>query len=129
MTGQQLVITAVAAPQSYDAGTGGGAGGTGGVTDFRDCHALREAHELEKWGDLDRCPTLMESLEYWRGNEYEQRLLFMARLGQQTVGMCSVTLPLRENYVHGRDHGRRVAGIPPAGLGPSAAGARRGCGG
>lgn len=97
MPGQQLVITAVAVPPSYDAGTGGGAGGTGGVTDFSDCHALRKAHELERWGDLDRCPTLMESLEYWRGNEYEQRLLFMARLGQQTVGMCSVTLPLREN--------------------------------
>jgi len=97
MTGQQLVITAVAVPQSFDAGTGGGAGGTGGVMDFRDCQALREAHELEKWGDLDRCPTAMESLEYWRGNEYEERLLFIARLGQQAVGTCSVTLPLREN--------------------------------
>lgn len=98
MTGQQLVITAVAVPQSFDAGTDDGTGaGTSGARDFHDCHALREAHDLEKWGDLDRCPTPMESLEYWRGNDYEERLLFIARLGQQTVGTCSVTLPLREN--------------------------------
>ncbi|RAX47077.1 GNAT family N-acetyltransferase [Arthrobacter sp. AQ5-06] len=97
MTGQQLIITAVAIPSELDAGTGNSAGGTGCVMDFHECHALREKHELEKWGDLDRCPTAMESLEYWRGNEYEERRLFIARLGQQTVGTCSVTLPLREN--------------------------------
>nr|MDQ5861669.1 GNAT family N-acetyltransferase [Actinomycetota bacterium] len=97
MTGQQLMITAVAIPSALDAGTDQSAGGTGGVMDFRECHALREKHELEKWGDLDRCPTAMESLEYWRGSEYEERRLFIARLGQQTVGTCSVTLPLRDN--------------------------------
>lgn len=97
MTGQQLVITAVAIPPSLDAVTGPGADGIGGVMDFHECHALREKHELEKWGDLDRCPTAMESLEYWRGSEYEERRLYIARLGEQTVGTCSVTLPLREN--------------------------------
>ncbi|WP_248759568.1 GNAT family N-acetyltransferase [Pseudarthrobacter sp. SSS035] len=97
MTGQQLKITAVAIPATLDAGTDQSAAGTGGVMDFHVCHALREKHELEKWGDLDRCPTAMESLEYWRGNEYEERRLFIARLGQETVGTCSVTLPLREN--------------------------------
>ncbi|MHA7299835.1 GNAT family N-acetyltransferase [Pseudarthrobacter sp. MDT1-22] len=97
MTGQQLMITAGAIPSALDAGTDHSAGGTGGVMDFFECHALREKHELEKWGDLDRCPTAMESLEYWRGNEYEERRLFVARLGQETVGTCSVTLPLREN--------------------------------
>lgn len=97
MTGQQLRITAVAIPGTLDAGTNHSAGGTGGVMDFHECHALREKHELDKWGDLDRCPTAMESLEYWRGNKYEDRRLFIARLGQQTVGTCSVTLPLRES--------------------------------
>jgi GNAT superfamily N-acetyltransferase len=97
MTGQQLKITAVAIPAAHDAGTDRSASGTAGVMDFHECHALREKHELEKWGDLDRCPTAMESLEYWRGNEYEERRLFIARLGQQAVGTCSVTLPLREN--------------------------------
>ncbi|MET3140451.1 UNVERIFIED_ORG: GNAT superfamily N-acetyltransferase [Arthrobacter sp. UYEF2] len=97
MTGQQLKITAVAIPAALDAGTDHSAGGTAGVMDFHECHALREKHELDKWGDLDRCPTAMESLEYWRGNQYEDRRLFIARLGQQTVGTCSITLPLREN--------------------------------
>jgi GNAT superfamily N-acetyltransferase len=97
MTGQQLMITAVAIPSALDAGTEQSAGGTDGVMDFHACHALRENHELEKWGDLDRCPTALESLEYWRGNEYEERRRFIARLGQRTVGTCSVTLPLREN--------------------------------
>jgi GNAT superfamily N-acetyltransferase len=81
MTGQQLVISPVT-PDS---------------TDLHEYQALREAIDLEKWGDLDRCPTFPESLEYWRGSEYEERQLFLARLGQETVGACSVTLPLREN--------------------------------
>ncbi|MCU1565395.1 MAG: family N-acetyltransferase [Pseudarthrobacter sp.] len=64
---------------------------------FRECHNLRVAHELAVWGNLDRCPTLPEALEYWRGNEYEERHLYQAKLGRETVGICSVALPLREN--------------------------------
>lgn len=107
MTGQPLVITAVAIPSTPDAGSHQGALGAGdasrvaevagAVSGLPEYQALREAHELEKWGDLDRCPTLSESLEYWRGSDYEDRQLFIARLGQETVGTCSVTLPLREN--------------------------------
>ena len=113
----ELVITAVAVPplphdgrsqdgRSHDGTSDGGisdggwganAAGTGSFSDFRQSHALREAHELEKWGNLDRCTTEPESVEYWRGSEYEERALFLARLGQETVGTCSVTLPLREN--------------------------------
>jgi GNAT superfamily N-acetyltransferase len=86
-----LTITAVEVPP---AGTTSGAGQ---ATEFRECHALRVAHELALWGNLDRCHTLPEALEYWRGNEYEERHLYLARLGTETVGLCSVTLPLREN--------------------------------
>jgi GNAT superfamily N-acetyltransferase len=64
---------------------------------FRECHSLRVAHELALWGNLDRCPTLPEAMEYWRGNDYEERHLYLARLGTEPVGLCSVTLPLREN--------------------------------
>ncbi len=65
--------------------------------DFSACHALRESHELSLWGNLDRCPTLAESLEFWRGNQYEERHLFLARRDGSPAGLCSVTLPLREN--------------------------------
>ncbi|SDT48876.1 Acetyltransferase (GNAT) family protein [Pseudarthrobacter equi] len=65
--------------------------------DFRACHALRETHELSLWGNLDRCPTLAESLEFWRGNQYEERHLFLASRDGSPAGLCSVTLPLREN--------------------------------
>ncbi len=92
-----VAITAVAIPPLSDAVTGDSAAGTESLKDFRDCHALREAHELEKWGNLDRCRTEPEDIEYWGGSEYEDRLLFVARLGQETMGTCSVTLPLREN--------------------------------
>ncbi|MET3719081.1 GNAT family N-acetyltransferase [Arthrobacter sp. UYEF21] len=84
-----LVISAVAVPPLAD--------GTEGFRDFRDCQAMRRGHELETWGDLDRGYTYAEELEHWRGTEYEARRLFVARLGQETVGMCSVTFPLREN--------------------------------
>lgn len=106
MTGQHLVITAVAIPATPDAGThpgarvtgpASGAGNPDSPSDLHAYQAIREAHELEKWGDLDRCPTFSESLEYWRGSDYEERQLFIARLGQETVGACSVTLPLSEN--------------------------------
>lgn len=84
-------------PPTPDAGAYVPDGSPDSAGEFRECHALLEAHELEKWGNLDRCPTLAEDTEYWRGSEYEERHLFIARLGGDTVGMCSVTLPLREN--------------------------------
>lgn len=65
--------------------------------DFDACQALREAIELERWGDLDRCPTHMESLVHWQGTAYEDRRLFLARLDGEPAGTCSVELPLREN--------------------------------
>lgn len=58
---------------------------------------MREQQELALWGNLDRCPTLAEAAEFWRGNAYEERFLFLARLGHKTAGLCSVTLPLRDN--------------------------------
>lgn len=92
-----LAITAVVIPRMSDGGAEPPAGGALRDTDFHDIQALREAHELDKWGNLDRCPTALESLEYWRGNDYEERRLFIARLGRDLVGTCSVTMPLREN--------------------------------
>jgi GNAT superfamily N-acetyltransferase len=92
-----LAITAVVIPPTADGGTEPPAGGTLPGTDFHDIQALREAHELEKWGNLDRCPAAGESLEYWRGTDYVERRLFIARLDREPVGTCSVTLPLREN--------------------------------
>ena len=53
------------------------------------CQALREAHELEMWGNLDRCPTPAEALEFWRGNEYEERQLFRRQAGPGTGGHCA----------------------------------------
>ncbi|MGN7199336.1 GNAT family N-acetyltransferase [Arthrobacter sp. SAFR-044] len=84
-----LVISAVVVPPAADAADG--------YQDFRDCEAMRRAHELDTWGDLDRGYTFAEEVEHWRGTEYEARHLFVGRLGPETVGMCSVTLPLREN--------------------------------
>ncbi|MEE2521137.1 GNAT family N-acetyltransferase [Pseudarthrobacter sp. J75] len=65
--------------------------------DFEAYQALREAVELERWGDLDRCPTRQESLVHWQGTPYEERRLFLARLDGEPVGACWVELPLREN--------------------------------
>lgn len=93
----ELAITRVTIPPTPDDGASGRDDGPASATDFHECHALLEANELEKWGDLDRCPTFQEDLEFWRGSEYEERQLFIARQGQETVGTCSVTLPLREN--------------------------------
>ena len=92
-----LAITAVQIPLMPDGGTLGAEGSPDGAADFRACQALREAHEQEKWGNLDRCLTPAEAMEFWRGNEYEERHLYAARLGGELVGLCSVTLPLREN--------------------------------
>lgn len=72
-------------------------GGRQVTAELEECHALRVAHELAAWGNLDRCPTLQEAAEFWQGNEYEERHLYLARFGAETVGICSVTLPLREN--------------------------------
>lgn len=77
-----------------------GQGGNNAVeppAEFMDCQAMAEAHALAVWGNLDRCLTMDEALEFWRGNRYEERHLFLARIGREPVGLCSVTLPLREN--------------------------------
>jgi GNAT superfamily N-acetyltransferase len=87
-----LVITAVAVPQAGDRGAD-----TEGEPDLRACRALRDAHHLALWGNLDRASTLREDQEYWRGNGYEDRLQYLARLNAVPVGTCSVALPLKEN--------------------------------
>lgn len=84
-----LVISAVVVPSSADE--------TEDSRDFRDCVVMRQAHELDTWGNLDRGYTFAEELEHWRGTDYEARHLFLGRIGQEAVGMCSVTLPQREN--------------------------------
>jgi GNAT superfamily N-acetyltransferase len=85
-----LVITAVAVPQAGDEGTDR-------ATQLRECRALRDAHHLALWGNLDRASTLREDQEYWRGNEYEDRLQYLARLDGTPVGTCSAVLPPKEN--------------------------------
>ncbi|BCW46447.1 hypothetical protein StoSoilB5_36310 [Arthrobacter sp. StoSoilB5] len=65
--------------------------------DFKAFHALRIAHELGLWGNLDHSATLAESLMFWQGNEYEERQVFLARLDGVVVGTGSLTLPLSEN--------------------------------
>ncbi|HJV98067.1 MAG TPA: GNAT family N-acetyltransferase [Arthrobacter sp.] len=92
-----LAITAVRIPPTPDGGDPGGEVSQDGAAGFHACQALREAHEREKWGNLDRCPAPAEAMEFWRGNEYEERHLYIATLNGATVGLCSVTLPLREN--------------------------------
>lgn len=93
-----VVITAVGIPPGdVQAGRDTANPAAGPLGDFLAGQAMREAHAMEVWGSLERCPTLAEALEYWRGNRYEERQLFLARAGRETVGLCSVTLPLREN--------------------------------
>ncbi|MBX7445142.1 MULTISPECIES: GNAT family N-acetyltransferase [unclassified Arthrobacter] len=84
-----LVISAVVVPSS--------ATESGSFRDFRDCLAMRQAHELDTWGNLERGYTLAEEVEHWRGTDYEARHLFVGRIRGEAAGMCSVTLPLREN--------------------------------
>ncbi|HEY9358198.1 MAG TPA: GNAT family N-acetyltransferase, partial [Arthrobacter sp.] len=92
-----LAITAVQFPETPVGGSSGGGGRPDSAADFQACQVLREAHELQKWGNLDRCATASEAVEFWRGNVYEERHVYIARLGGELVGICSVTLPLREN--------------------------------
>lgn len=65
--------------------------------DFKAFHALRIAHELALWGNLDHSATLAESFMFWQGNEYEERQVYLTRLGGVVVGSGSLTLPLSEN--------------------------------
>ncbi|UZX04163.1 GNAT family N-acetyltransferase [Arthrobacter sp. CDRTa11] len=78
--------------------------GSGAASDVKElpqellvCHALRQQHELSLWGNLDRCPTLPEAVEYWRGNRYEERHVYLARLDGEVIGMCTMELSLHEN--------------------------------
>ncbi|MHC6230159.1 GNAT family N-acetyltransferase [Arthrobacter sp. MMS24-T111] len=87
-----LVIAAVAIPAA-----GSGQGPSGTLVDFRECQSMRAAEDMAVWGSLERCLTDKEALEYWRGNPYEERQLFLARIGSEPVGLCSVTFPLRDN--------------------------------
>jgi GNAT superfamily N-acetyltransferase len=89
-----LAITAVDIPPQ---GSATASGARQATQEFRECHALRVKQELAVWGNLQRCDTLEGAMEYWRGSEYEERHLYLATLGNETVGLCSVTLPLREN--------------------------------
>ncbi|WP_457963152.1 GNAT family N-acetyltransferase [Arthrobacter sp. D1-29] len=79
----------------------GGSGATSNVDQLPKellfCHAMRQEHELSLWGNLDRCPTLPEALEYWRGNGYEERHVYVARLDGEVIGMSTVELSLSEN--------------------------------
>ncbi|MFF1883265.1 GNAT family N-acetyltransferase [Pseudarthrobacter sp. NPDC058196] len=87
-----LVISAVVIPPA-----GGGQDAAGTLAHFRECQAMRAAEDMAVWGNLDRCLTDREALEYWRGSRSEERQLFLARIGSEAVGLCSVTLPLRDN--------------------------------
>jgi GNAT superfamily N-acetyltransferase len=100
-----LTIAEVAVPSSAGSPLPEGQASAGqDSAGFRECHALRVEHELAVWGNLDRCPTLQEAAEFWRGNQYEERHQFLAKRGTETVGVCSVTLPLKENtYTAGID--------------------------
>ena len=91
--------------------------------DFKICHAMRVAHELELWGNLDRCPTLAEvNLEFWRGNEYEERQLFFATAGRRNGGRCARSrCRCSENTSHSRHRRARdvLASSPAPGHGPA----------
>ena len=92
-----LAIAAVGLPPGGGPGTHGANTALDLPPEFLDGQAMKEAHAMEVWGNLERCLTLDEALEFWRGNRYEERHLFLARMGREPVGLCSVTLPLREN--------------------------------
>lgn len=83
-----LSVERIGVPKSPDAS---------GVADFRAFHELEEAHELELWGNLDRCATFAEAVLFWQGSSYEERQVFLARLDGTVVGSGTLTLPLSEN--------------------------------
>jgi GNAT superfamily N-acetyltransferase len=87
------------------------------AADLLECIRLEEAHHLAVWGNTDRCAPFSEALYYWKGNSYQERLLFLARLDGVPVGSCSVVLPLKENLdtawidvLVAADHRRRGIG-------------------
>ncbi len=98
-----LAITPVRIPPTPDGGIPDSAQHPDSATDFRECHALLEAHELAKWGDLDRCPTFREDLEYWRGNDYEERRLFHRPAGSGRCGHVLGDPATAGNHGHGGD--------------------------
>lgn len=65
--------------------------------DFQAFHDLRTAHEVALWGNADRAATLAEDIAFWRGSEYEERQVHIARLGGRIAGFGTLTLPLSEN--------------------------------
>lgn len=83
-----LSVERIPVPSSTDAS---------GAPDFRAFHDLDVAHHMDLWGNLDRCSTLAEAVLFWRGNEYEERHVFLARLDGTVVGRGTLTLPLSEN--------------------------------
>lgn len=87
----ELDITAVVIPEDAQPDNPGSA------PDLWECLRLEEAHNLAVWGNTDRCGTFSESLFYWRGNSYFERLLFLARKNGVPVGSCSVEFSLKDN--------------------------------
>lgn len=83
----RLSVERIPVPEGLDAS----------ATDFRAFHELDVAHHMELWGNLDRCATLTEAVLFWRGDEYEERQVFLARLDGAVVGSGTLTLPLSEN--------------------------------
>ena len=120
-----LAITAVEIPPAPDGGTATSASGSpDGATDFHDCHALREAHELEKWGNLDRCPTLLEDMEYLARQRVRGAAALHRTAGRETVGIVLGDAAPARKHRHRRDRRPGGARLPAAGLGTPAAGTR-----
>ncbi|WP_284976356.1 GNAT family N-acetyltransferase [Arthrobacter sp. efr-133-TYG-104] len=68
-----------------------------GASDFHAFHELTVSHEMELWGNLDRCPTWAEAVLFWQGNDYEERHVYLAHIGGVPVGAGTLTLPISEN--------------------------------
>ncbi|MFJ4026233.1 GNAT family N-acetyltransferase [Paenarthrobacter sp. NPDC089989] len=86
--GSALVVGRIGVPASPE---------TEASADFLAFHRMRVAHETALWGNADRAPTLAEDIMFWLGNEYEERHVYLARLGGTVVGSGTLTLPLSEN--------------------------------
>ena len=75
------------------------------------------------WTGAPRWPSRRNS---GGATQYEERHLFLARLGDDSpAGLCSVTLPLRENTAYGGNRRAGGARLPAAGTWPDAAAACR----